>query len=157
MKILQPVLLATMISSAVFLLIGSAGIEGPAEDPVKMCRFYACESSDRTAMEYCEQQVFTGTAAGKPADTGSAIFQPAAGDPSAAPAAHISQSSGSATSYNLGAGYRGRPQKPLKKEIATQGNPNHSRIIQSVLQPIDLTINPAMIPAPVSTIILTNL
>ena len=55
MKIIQPVLLATMISSAVFLLIGSAGTGRPDGDPGDMNRTYTYEGSAGTALAHAGQ------------------------------------------------------------------------------------------------------
>jgi hypothetical protein len=55
MKIIQPVLLATMISSAVFLLIGSAGTGRPDGDPGKMNLTYTYEGSAGIALAHAGQ------------------------------------------------------------------------------------------------------
>jgi hypothetical protein len=125
MKVIQNVLLATMISSAVLLLIGSAGTVRPDGYPGEMKRTYTYEGSAGIAA----------THAGQPAE-----------DLPASPGGPTTRNSGAFISYNTGAGYRGRPQNPLKYDKTMQNNSHQSRIVQFPMQPIDLTINPTVTP-----------
>ncbi len=146
MKIIQPVLLATMISGALFLLLSSAGINYQTDILKSSAWPVPAEDTDTHFRDFAPANISPPTE--REDEIEPSLVSPGGELTPDNPVMINTRGRGYIPLANTETGTGIRLQNPFKSAACLNKNPLHNRIIQSTLQPIDLTIDPSVNPLP---------